>query len=224
MENLIIQTSLVDHSNLYLLFQNQVTREIMYRKGALVFKQGMPAQYLYFIQSGKIKTYIENSQAQTLITSIFKNGDFFGYTSLFSASKYQESAEALEDSYLVKIPRAMFFSLLRNNSSILKLFINTLADDIHKKNAQLLSTAYDTDHKRVANMLINLANDNRSIENNLVQIAISKVDLANLLGMNGLTINRILIAFKSHGQIDMKGNGIIILDMQNFSNYCQNLE
>jgi CRP-like cAMP-binding protein len=224
MENLIIQNVVMNEQNLYLLFQSQLAKEMMYRKGATIFMQGMPAQYLYFIQSGKVKTYVENAKAQILITSIFKPGDFFGHTSLFSETKYQESTETLEDSYLVKIPKAIFFSLLRNNPKMLKLFINTLADDIHKKNKQLLSLAYDTDSFRVGELLMHLAKENNVNHGNEAQINIPKMELANLLGLNSLIINKVLIIFKSKGYIDIKGNSITILNMQHFKSYYQNLE
>jgi CRP-like cAMP-binding protein len=224
MENLSIQSLAMREQNLYLLFQRQLAKEKMYRKGATIFMQGMPAQYLYFVQSGKVKTYIEHAKGQILITSIFKSGEFFGHTSVFSESRYQESAETLEDSYLVKIPKAIFFSLLRNHPKMLKLFINTLADDIHNKNKQLLSLAYDTDSFRVAELLMRFAKKGKSSSISDAQINISKLELAHMLGLSSLIINKVLIAFKSKGYIDIKSNCIKILNVEHFESYYQNLE
>ena len=83
-----------------------------YKKKELIYTEGNNPNYLYLLQKGKIKTFRAHEYGKELIISLLKDGDFFGYTVLLDETPYNESAEALEDSSVVLIPKEDFYALL----------------------------------------------------------------------------------------------------------------
>ena len=82
-----------------------------YKKKELIYTEGNNANYLYLLQKGKIKAFRAHEYGKELIISLHKEGDFFGYTSLLDETPYNESAEALDDSIVVLIPKEDFYAL-----------------------------------------------------------------------------------------------------------------
>ena len=109
-------------------------RRIKYfKKKEIVFSEGNNPNYLYFLEKGKVKTYKSHEYGKELITTLYKEGDFFGYTSLLEEQAYSETAEAMEDSEICLIPKDDFFTLMYSNISVMKVFVRMLSDNIVEK-------------------------------------------------------------------------------------------
>ena len=109
-------------------------REIrIYKKKDDIYKEGAYPKGIYFVSSGKVKTYQTNQLGKELITELHKEGDFFGYLSLLQEEKYSGSATALEDSEIYMIPKEEFFSLIYKNAEVSRKFIEILSNNLLSK-------------------------------------------------------------------------------------------
>ncbi len=197
-------------SDLKAISQNKKIKT--YKKKEIIFSEGNLPNYLYFLVKGKVKTFKQHEYGKELITTLYKEGDFFGHIALLEENAYIVSAEALEDSEIVLIPKADFFDLIHNNVAIMQKFIKILSDNIIEKEEQLINLAYSSVRKRVANALITLVKRYQKDDTEF-NISISREDLANIVGTATESLIRTLSDFKSEKLIDIKGSNISILNI-----------
>ena len=183
-----------------------------YKKKETIFSEGSDPIYLYFLSKGRVKLLRSHEYGKELITTLYNEGDFFGYTSLLEGGAYNENAEALEDCEVCLIPKEDFLSLMYSNVSVMKTFVKMLSDNIQEKEQQLVNLAYSTVRKRVANALIKLQERFDRNDEKEFSIAISREDLANMVGTATESLIRTLSDFKSDNLIGIKGSSITIVD------------
>ncbi len=197
-------------SDLKTISQNKKIKT--YKKKEIIFSEGNLPNYLYFLLKGKVKTFKQHEYGKELITTLYKEGDFFGHIALLEENAYIVSAETLEDSEIVLIPKEDFFDLIHNNVNIMQKFIKILSDNIIEKEEQLINLAYSSVRKRVANALITLVKRYQKSDTEF-NISISREDLANIVGTATESLIRTLSDFKSEKLIDIKGSNISILNI-----------
>lgn len=189
-------------------------REIQrFRKKDFIYEEGQYAKRLYFIASGKVKTFKTNDVGKEYIIKIHKAGEFLGYQALIKEDKYHESASALEESELSLVPKEDFFALLYNNRDFSARFIKMLADNMEDQEEQLLSLAYNSIRKRVAESLLVL--QERFAKDG---ISILRDDLASMVGTAKESVIRTLTDFKNEGLIKIEGGSISILESEKLAN------
>ena len=182
----------------------------IFRKGEVIYHEGNYPNKLFFIKKGKVKTFKSNDIGKELTIDLLNEGDFLGYTALIETSKYKESAEAFEDCELCIISKEDFELLMNNNMEVAKKFIKLLAKNISEKEDQLLSLAYNSLRKRVADALLILQHKYKNESQDKFSINISREDLANIAGTATESLIRTLSDFKSEKLIEIKGGNIII--------------
>ncbi len=185
-----------------------------YKKNETLFHEGDPPLHLFFVNRGKVKTYKMHDDGKEYATSLYKDGDFFGYVPLLENVPYADSAETLEDSEICKIPKNDFLALISNNRDIAGKFIKMLSNHVMEREKQLLSVAYDTGRKRIAEALLLLAERYGEKENDRIRIAVSRDDLASLSGTTTETSIRCLSEFKADKLIHIEGRKITLLDLE----------
>jgi CRP-like cAMP-binding protein/CheY-like chemotaxis protein len=190
----------------------------MFKKKQIIFSEGDLPHYLYFINSGKVKVFKTHDDGKEYVTDIFKDGDFFGISSLFKNSAYTDSAIVLENSEICKIPKEDFYTLLNKNRDVATQFIKILANHVEEKEKQLLSFAYDTVRKRAAEALVQLEKRYRKEGEADTKIKITREDLAGIAGTATETVIRCLSDFKSDNLIEVKGREIVIVDLEGLHN------
>ena len=87
-----------------------------YKKKQVIYTEGNHPNNLYYVVTGKIKTYKANDDGKELVTNLYTTGDFFGHVALLEGRVYMDSAETLEESELVTIPKDEFNELINYNS------------------------------------------------------------------------------------------------------------
>ncbi|MCC9166849.1 response regulator [Pontibacter harenae] len=183
------------------------------KKKQPVFSEGNYPNALFFLNKGRIKTYKSNEEGREYITNLYKDGDFIGYLDLLEEKPYRESAVAMEDSEVCIIPKEDFFSLLHNNRDVANKFIKILSDNLADKEERLLKLAYNSVRKRVAEALLLVEKQYKKEEQATnFQVAISRDDLASIVGASKETVIRTLADFKDERLIDTQGSKITILN------------
>ena len=194
------------------------TRKIRtYKKKNNIFLEGDLPFGVFFVNRGKVKTYKTNEDGKEFITGLYHAGDFLGYESLLEGSHYQESAMAMEESELGIIHKDDFFSLLYSNRDVARKFINILSNKVVEKEEQLLNLAYNSVRQRTAEALLTLKEKYETGEEDVFSIAISREDLANMVGTATESVIRILSDIKEEKAIDINGSKITLLDPNKLS-------
>ncbi len=198
------------------LSENRKTR--IFKKKEIVFYEGDYANAIYFVSSGKVRAYKINEDAKEYSSDLYGPGDFIGYLSILEGDEYKESAEAMEDTEVLKIPKEDFIELLFKNRDVSSSFIKMLAHNVLEKEERLLSLAYDSVRKRVADALINLRKKYSDSIKDDFEISMSRNELASLVGTSSETVIRNLSDFKDEKLIEVKGSKIRIVNSVELEN------
>lgn len=183
-----------------------------YKKKEVVYSEGDNGNGLYLVTQGKFKSYMTNADGKELITGMYTEGDFFGFMPLLESNNHNDSAEALENSELIFIPKEDFYALLFTNRDVSARFIKLLSKEILDKEERLLQLAYNSVRKRVADALMMLYNKFEKDNKSHSAIVISRDDLSNIVGTSTETLIRTLSDFKQEKLVELKGSHINILD------------
>jgi len=189
----------------------------VYKKKDTIYMEGGLANGIYFISKGKIKTHKSNSEGKEYIVDLYKEGDFFGYNTLFEESPYSETATVLEDAEVCMIPKHDFLSLLYNNREVSGKFIKMMANNIKDKEEKLLNLAYNSVRRRVADALVLLHDRYHKEGKDPFTINITREDLSNLVGTATESLIRTLSDFREEGLIDLKGSNITVISPEKIS-------
>ncbi|HQX71038.1 MAG TPA: Crp/Fnr family transcriptional regulator, partial [Bacteroidia bacterium] len=139
-------------------------------------------------------------------------GDFFGYTSLIEEGDYVESAQTLEDTEVVFIPKEDFLNLLFSNREIAKRFLLILNQKFNEQQDYLIELAYSSVRKRVAEALILLSDKYKANRDERFSMSISREDLANIVGTATESLIRTLSDFKEEKLIEVKDGKIVLIN------------
>jgi CRP/FNR family transcriptional regulator, cyclic AMP receptor protein len=183
-----------------------------YKKKQRIYSEGNHPHSLYYLNSGKIRTYKINEIGKELTISLYNEGDFFGYNALLENSVYKENAETLEESEIGTIGRQDFEILINNNKKVAQKFIKLLAHNISEKEEQLINLAYNSLRKRVADSILTLSNKYKEEGNPDFIIHISREDLAHIAGTTTESLIRTLSDFKSEKLIEAEAGYVRILN------------
>jgi len=187
-------------------------QENHFKKKQVIYMAGNHPQKLFYVKSGKIKTYVTNEDGKDFTIGLYSEGDFLGYNALLEGSLYKETAETLDESVIVDIPITEFKNLLLVNKEATEKFIKLLAKNVSDKEQQLLSIAYNSLRKRVATALVTLMDKYHDKKEEKFSIQISREDLANIAGTATESLIRTLGDFKSEKLIEINGGKITVLN------------
>jgi CRP/FNR family cyclic AMP-dependent transcriptional regulator len=192
------------------LTESQVINQ--YKKKQRVYSEGNYPHSLYYLISGKIRTYKINESGKELTISLYNAGDFLGYNALLENSVYKETAETLEESEVSSIGRSDFEILINNNKKVAQKFIKLLAHNVSEKEEQLINLAYNSLRKRVADTIITLSKKYKKEDNPDFLIYISREDLAHIAGTTTESLIRTLSDFKNEKLIEAEAGYVKILN------------
>lgn len=190
-----------------------------YNKKDAIYAEGDFPNFLYYINSGKVRTSKMNMDGKDFVTGLFKDNDFFGFMEMIKDDNYEESAFAMEDTELTLIPREDFLKLLFTSKEVSSQFIRMLAGSVTEKQEELLNLAYDTVRKRVADSLLKLNDKYKEENEDAFSISISRNDLAAIVGTATESVIRTLSEFKADGYIAIQGSTITILQPDKLKNF-----
>lgn len=183
-----------------------------YKKKQRIYAEGNHPHSLYYLSAGKIRTYKINELGKELTISLYNAGDFFGYNALLENSAYKETAETLEESEINIIGREDFEILINNNKKVAQKFIKLLAHNVSEKEEQLLSLAYNSLRKRVADAILSLSKKYKKEDTTDFTIHISREDLAHIAGTTTESLIRTLSDFKNEKLIEAEAGYVKILN------------
>lgn len=184
----------------------------VYKKKDVLYHEGDYAGSVFFIESGKIKTFKINNGDKEYVTGLFGKGDFVGYMALLKNTEQHDSAIAMEESSVYRIHKDDFTKLIYTNKEVAKTFINILSGDLIEKEQELINLAYNSVRKRVADSLLLLQSKYNDGTSKKFSISILRDDLASIVGTSTESVIRVISDFKEEGLVEVKGGKITIID------------
>lgn len=189
---------------------------LSFGKGEIIFNKGDHSNRLYLILRGYVKTHIIDMTGKELITGLYKQNDFLGFTSFEDNIPYNETASALEDTEIVGLSKKYLRDLLQGNQSISLELMNLLTSNISLIKNQLMEMAYSSVRKKTASTIIQFV---ELMEHKPeMAIRISRNDLAANAGIAPESLIRTISEFRKRKLIEVEGRTIRILDLDSLQN------
>lgn len=177
-----------------------------------IFYESESPNFVFYILSGEVKSWKTDSYGKELITNIYKENEFIGYTAVLKGTPYKHSASTLKETKLAAIPKNEFLSWVNSNTAASNLFLKKMAGTIVEGNEKLLKVSYGSLRERVAQVLLKLGK--KSEEGIPSSIEYSREDLSNLVGTATESLIRVLKEFKDDGLINVDKRKIEIIDYE----------
>lgn len=184
----------------------------IYKKGQFIFQEGNRPSGLHIISEGKVKVSKMGGDGKEQIIRLARAGDIVGFRSLMAETNYSASAIALDDCMICVMPKSDFQHLIESNLQVSNGLMKLLSKTLGQAENRMLQLAYKPVRERLAEALLLLQSTYKSDEKKPFSIAISREDLASIVGTVKETCIRLLAELKDEGIICTKGSNITILE------------
>jgi CRP-like cAMP-binding protein len=190
------------------------TKELVFKKGKLVFYEGGIATGVFLMKTGRAKIFSTGIYGRDQIFYIYKRGELLGYHALLCNENYEDSCEALEDCIMLFITKTDFNHLLQKIPNLKLLFIQNISHEFGVLVNTITILAQRTLRERLALYLIILNERYQDDVSNTSLINLPREDLANIIGTTRESLGRLLKEFKEEDLIRIEKRTIIVISLE----------
>lgn len=176
-----------------------------YRKGQIVFSQGEPADAVFYIQKGKAKVTVISEQGKEAVVAILGAAEFFGEACLAGQTQRISTVAAMTDCVIVRLEKAAIVRLIQKEPAFSEMFIAHLLGRTLRVEADLVDQLFNSSEKRLARLLLLLANFGKEGKPEPVIAKISQETLAEMIGTTRSRVSFFMNKFRKLGFIDYNG-------------------
>jgi CRP-like cAMP-binding protein len=181
-----------------------------YLTGESIFLQGDLANAVFYIQSGKINLTIVSMSGKEAVIAHLPEASFFGEASLAGEPYRISSASALQASTIIRIEKAAMLGLLQREQEFAQHFQEHLLSRNIRMQADLVDHLFNSSEKRLARLLMMMANFGQESKPIPVIAKISQETLADMIGTTRSRVSFFLNRFRDLGYIDYDCSGMRI--------------
>jgi CRP-like cAMP-binding protein len=173
-----------------------------YGRNRKIFRQGQPADSLFYLSKGKVKLTVTSQQGKEAIVTVLGDGEIFGEGCLAGQPLRMATAIAMTDCTLYRIEKPMMTQMLHEQHDVSKLFVKHLLSRNIRYEADLVDQLFNSSEKRLARILLLLAHFGKESKSELVLPRVSQDELAQMVGTTRSRISHFMNKFRSLGFID----------------------
>jgi CRP/FNR family transcriptional regulator, cyclic AMP receptor protein len=179
---------------------------VHHRKGQVLFSQGDPADAVFSIQKGKVKVTVISKQTKETVIAILTVGDFVGETCLMGQPQVRmATASAISDCSTARLAKPAMMRLLRDDNEFASLVLSYVLKRNMRIEEDLIDQRFNSSEKRLARVLLLLANFGKEGDPGGVIPAISQETLAGLVGTTRSRVSFFMNRFRKLGFIHYNG-------------------
>jgi CRP-like cAMP-binding protein len=181
---------------------------VTYGKGQVLFSQGDAADAIFQIEKGKLKLTVVSTQGKEAVIALLTAGDFFGEGCLAGQTKRMCTATALTDCVTVRLEKPEMVRVLRDDPAFAEIFLHYLLSRNIRIEEDLVDQLFNSSEKRLARVLLLLANFGKAGKAEPVVAKMSQEMLAEIVGTTRARVNFFMNKFRKLGFIDYDGGGL----------------
>jgi CRP-like cAMP-binding protein len=195
------------------------SRAVTIARQSSIYNCGDRDEMVYFIESGQIKLLLLSPQGKECLLAIHSSGDVFGELCLAGLARH-ESATAMKETKLKRIPCSQFFARLRSDS-LFEGFVRYLAVRVADQQQVIANLVTADSEQRLGQTLLQLARtvgkkDPRSIR---IELKISHEELSEMVGTTRPRISLFMQRFRNLGLIETNSDHFLIIKEHKLTDY-----
>ena len=177
-----------------------------YRKDQIVYRQGDPADSVFYIRSGKVKSTVVSEQGKEAVVALLGTGDFFGEGCLTGQPLRLATVSAMTECVIVRTTKADIIRVIYEEPAFAELFISHLLARNSRVEEDLVDQLFNSSEKRLARILLLLANFGKEGRPEPIIAKISQETLAEMIGTTRSRVSFFMNKFRELGLIDYNGS------------------
>ena len=181
-----------------------------YQKNQVVFSQSDPADAIFYIQKGKVKLTVVSDNGKEAVIAILDAGNFLGEACLAGRALCLATATAMTECSIVRLEKSATVRVLHEEPAFAELFLAYLLSRNIRIEEDLVDQLFNSSEKRLARVLLLLANFGKESKPEPVIAKISQETLAELIGTTRSRVSFFMNKFRKMGFIEYNGglNGL----------------
>ena len=176
-----------------------------YRKDQIVFSQGQVADAIFYIQQGKVKLTVVSEQGKEAVVAILEPGQFFGEGCLNGHPLRMGSARAMDECVITRLEKATMIATIHNEPEFSELFMTYLLTRNSRIEEDLIDQLFNSSEKRLARLLLLLANFGKEGKPEPIVGKFSQETLAEMIGTTRSRVSFFMNKFRKLGFIEYNG-------------------
>jgi CRP-like cAMP-binding protein len=177
---------------------HKIGSRIHFGRGETIFNEGDSAEYAYKVASGTVRLCKHMSDGRRQIAQFIFPGEFFSFMDL---KEHSFTAEAVNDVILLCYPQKQIERLGEESLTLRKRFAAVLTRRVRDIQNHLVMLGRQTAKERVAAFLLHIIEHTGIDKNGLMELPMSRQDMADYLGLTIETVCRVLSAMKRGGLV-----------------------
>jgi len=179
-----------------------------YQVGESVFSQGDKADGVFYIQSGKIKLTVVSTRGKEAVVAILGDGSFFGESCLAGQLLRVSTASIIQRGTILRVDKTAMLQLLHKQPEFAEGFLAYLLSRNIRMEADLVDHLFNSSEKRLARLLLLLANFGQESKPIPVVARMSQEMLAEMVGTTRSRVSFFMNRFRKLGFLDYDGGGM----------------
>lgn len=175
-----------------------------------IYSQGDAGNAVFYIQTGNVKLTVVSTSGKEAVIAHLTAGSFFGEACMVTLKHRDSSACALKNSTIVRIDKMAMQTLLDREPEFARNFRAHLLARSIRMQADLVDHLFNSSEKRLARLLMLMANFGQESKPIPVIAKISQETLADMIGTTRSRVSFFLNRFRSLGYIDYNSGGMVI--------------
>jgi CRP/FNR family cyclic AMP-dependent transcriptional regulator len=172
-----------------------------YHKGEIVFSQGDPADAVFYIQSGKVKVTVVSEQGKEAVVAMLGTNDFFGEGCLAGQAQRIATVATMTDSVIARLEKAAIVRVIHREPAFSEMFIAHLLSRAIRVEADLVDQLFNSSEKRLARLLLLLANFGKEEKPEPILAKISQETLADMIGTTRSRVSSFMNKFRNSASL-----------------------
>jgi CRP/FNR family transcriptional regulator, cyclic AMP receptor protein len=176
-----------------------------FRKNQIVYTQGDSADFVFYIHKGKAKITVLSERGKEAVVALLGPGDFFGEGCLAGQPRRMATASAMTDCVIARMAKADIVGVIHKEPAFSELFISHLLARNIRVEEDLVDQLFNSSEKRLARVLLLLANFGKESKPEPVIAKISQETLAEMIGTTRSRVSFFMNKFRDLGLIAYNG-------------------
>jgi len=183
---------------------------IEYDKNCTIFRQGDPADSLFYLRRGKARLLVTSGRGKEAIVTVLGAGEFFGEGCLTGQPLRIATATAMSECTIMRIEKSLMARMLHEQHDISEIFVKHLLSRNIRYEGDLLDQMFNSSEKRLARILLLLAHYGREPRSETVLPRINQKSLAQMAGITRARVSHFMSKFKKLGFLEYEGAGLTV--------------
>jgi CRP/FNR family transcriptional regulator, cyclic AMP receptor protein len=179
-----------------------------YRRNEIVFAQGDLADAVFYIQRGKVKLTVVSEQGKEAVVAILGADEFCGEGCLAGQPRRIATVAAITECMIMRLQKTSIIRVLHDEPAFSAMFISHLLARTIRVEADLVDQLFNSSEKRLARLLLLLANFGKERKPEPIIAKISQETLAEMIGTTRSRVSFFMNKFRRLGFVDYSGNGL----------------